>query len=121
MPHIHADYITGSGELRLSTRKVVNVAVHKASASNCAVRLLEDGDEIWLGKQVIKVIYMPGHTDTDVSDLVEGAVFTGDTLLIRGSGRTDFQSGDAGTDYESITRRLFSLPDETRIYRMHDL
>ena len=103
MPHIHADYITGSGELRLSTRKVVNVAVHKASASNCAVRLLEDGDEIWLGKQVIKVIYMPGHTDTDVSDLVEGAVFTGDT------------------DYESITRRLFSLPDETRIYRMHDL
>jgi len=118
--HIHADHITGSGELRLSSANSAKVALHRASGSECADRLLEDQDEITLGKQVIKALYTPGHTDTDVSYLVDGAVFTGDTLLIRGSGRTDFQSGDAGTGYDSITGKLFTLDDDTIVYPGHD-
>ncbi|MDB4303435.1 MBL fold metallo-hydrolase [Desulfosarcina sp.] len=73
-----------------------------------------------LGNQVIKVLYTPGHTDTDVCYLIDGAVFTGDALLIHGSGRTDFQSGDAGTGYDSITGKIFTLPDETKVYPGHD-
>ena len=118
--HIHADHITASGELRRRKPQTVKVAVHKASGSSCADRLLQDGDEIRLGNQVIKVLYTPGHTDTDVSYLIDGAVFTGDALLIHGSGRTDFQSGDAGTGYDSITGKLFTLPDETKVYPGHD-
>lgn len=118
--HIHADHITASGELRRRKPQTAKVAVHKASGSSCADRLLQDGDEIRLGNQVIKVLYTPGHTDTDVSYLIDGAVFTGDALLIHGSGRTDFQSGDAGTGYDSITGKLFSLPDETKVYPCHD-
>ena len=111
--HIHADHITASGELRRRKPQTAKVALHKASGSSCADRLLQDGDEIRLGNQVIKVLYTPGHTDTDVSYLIDGAVFTGDALLIHGSGRTDFQSGDAATGYDSITGKLFTLPDET--------
>ena len=118
--HIHADHITASGELRRRKPQTAKVAVHKASGSSCADRLLQDGDEIRLGNQVIKVLYTPGHTDTDVSYLIDGAVFTGDALLIHGSGRTDFQSGDAGTGYDSIIGKLFTLPDETKVYPGHD-
>lgn len=118
--HIHADHITASGELRRRKPQTAKVALHKASGSSCADRLLQDGDEIRLGNQVIKVLYTPGHTDTDVSYLIDGAVFTGDALLIHGSGRTDFQSGDAGTGYDSITGKLFTLPDETKVYPGHD-
>jgi len=118
--HIHADHITASGELRRRKPQTAKVAVHKASGSSCADKLLQDGDEIRLGNQVIKVLYTPGHTDTDVSYLIDGAVFTGDALLIHGSGRTDFQSGDAGTGYDSITGKLFTLPDETKVYPGHD-
>ena len=118
--HIHADHITGSGTLRQRSQLKAKVALHKASGSKCADRHLQDGDEIKLGNQVIKVIYTPGHTDTDVSYLIDRAVFTGDALLIHGSGRTDFQSGDAGTGYDSITGKLFTLPDETIVYPGHD-
>jgi len=118
--HIHADHITASGELRRRKPQTAKVAVHKASGSSCADRLLQDGDEIRLGNQVIKVLYTPGHTDTDVCYLIDGAVFTGDALLIHGSGRTDFQSGDAGTGYDSITGKLFTLADETKVYPGHD-
>ena len=118
--HIHADHITASGELRRRKPQTAKVALHKASGSSCADRLLQDGDEIRLGNQVIKVLYTPGHTDTDVSYLIDGAVFTGDALLIHGSGRTDFQSGDAATGYDSITGKLFTLPDETKVYPGHD-
>ncbi len=118
--HIHADHITGSGTLRLRSRQKAKVAVHRASGSHCADRLLEDRDEITLGEETIKVLYTPGHTDTDISYLIDGAVFTGDSLLIRGSGRTDFQAGDAGTSYDSITGKLFTLDDETKVYPGHD-
>ncbi len=118
--HIHADHITGSGILRERFGEPARAAVHKASGSDCADRLLEDGDTIQLGNGTIGVLYTPGHTDTDVSFLIEGAVFTGDTLLINGSGRTDFQSGDAGAAYDSITGKLFTLPGSTKVYPGHD-
>jgi len=81
--------VTGSGILRERFGEQVAAAVHAASGSDCADLLLSDGDTLTLGAQTIRVLYTPGHTDTDVSFLVDGAVFTGDTLLIRGSGRTD--------------------------------
>lgn len=118
--HIHADHVTGSGILRERFGEQVTAAVHKASGSDCADLLLNDGDTLMLGKQTIRVLYTPGHTDTDVSFLVDGAVFTGDALLIRGSGRTDFQSGDAGTAWDSITGKLFTLADDTVVYPGHD-
>lgn len=116
--HIHADHITASGKIRqlLGTRAVV----HRNSHSDCADMLVADGDTIMLGDQPIVVVETPGHTDTCVSYLVDGVVFTGDALLIRGCGRTDFQSGDPAMLYDSIHTRLFSLPDETIVYPGHD-
>ncbi len=116
--HIHADHITGAGELR--KRFNARVMVHKNSGSQCADQLLDDEDIIMLGSEKIKVLYTPGHTNTDISYLINGIVFTGDTLLIRGSGRTDFQSGNAGQAYDSITGKLFTLPDSTVVYPGHD-
>ena len=118
--HIHADHITGSGDLRKHSQDSAKVALHRASGSQCADRLLEDGDEIILGDETIKVLYTPGHTDTDISYLINGAVFTGDALLIGGSGRTDFQDGDAGKSYDSITGKLFTLNGDTKVYPGHD-
>ncbi|MDQ7015059.1 MAG: MBL fold metallo-hydrolase [Gammaproteobacteria bacterium] len=116
--HIHADHVTGAGELR--KRFEAKVAVHRNSQSTCADQLLEEGDSLTLGKQTINVLYTPGHTDTDICYRIEGAVFTGDTLMIRSSGRTDFQSGDAGAAYDSITKKLFSLEDKTIVWPGHD-
>lgn len=116
--HIHADHITGAALLRDHFK--AKALVHKHSESQCADELLSDGDEIALGEQIIKVLYTPGHTNTDISYLIDGAVFTGDTLLIRGSGRTDFQSGDAGSAFDSITQKIFSLSDDTIVYPGHD-
>jgi glyoxylase-like metal-dependent hydrolase (beta-lactamase superfamily II) len=116
--HIHADHITASGQIRdrLGSRAVV----HRNSQSACADILVTDGDAIKLGDQQIVVMETPGHTDTCISYRTDGIVFTGDALLIRGCGRTDFQAGDAGTLYDSIHSRLFSLPDETIVYPGHD-
>jgi glyoxylase-like metal-dependent hydrolase (beta-lactamase superfamily II) len=82
--------------------------------------LVKDGDFVPLGTNKIHIMHTPGHTDSDVCYLIDGAIFTGDTLLIQGCGRTDFQSGDAGTLYDSITRQLFALPGETLVYPGHD-
>lgn len=116
--HIHADHITGAGDLRKHFG--AQVLVHKNSDSQCADKLLNDGDIIRLNQESIKVLYTPGHTNTDISYVISGAVFTGDTLLIRGSGRTDFQSGNPGAAYDSITGKLFVLPDSTTVYPGHD-
>ncbi len=118
--HIHADHITGAGDLRARFENLPKVAVHRASQSACADRLLDDGDALKLGDERIEILYTPGHTDTDISYRIDGAVFTGDTLLIHGSGRTDFQSGDAGKAWDSITGKLFTLPDDTKVYPGHD-
>ena len=116
--HVHADHITGSGILRNRLNSIV--MVHESSQTKCADVLLKDGDLLPLGKNKIKVLATPGHTNNDVSFMIPGAVLTGDTLLIRGCGRTDFQSGDAGTLFDSITQRLFTLPDTTIVYPGHD-
>ena len=116
--HVHADHITGSGILRSRLNSIV--MVHESSQTKCADVLLKDGDLLPLGKSKIKVLSTPGHTNNDVSFMIPGAVLTGDALLIRGCGRTDFQSGDAGTLFDSITQQLFSLPDSTIVYPGHD-
>lgn len=116
--HVHTDHITGSGQLRDALNSIV--LVHENSKAKCADVLIRDGDFVPLGSSKIHVIFTPGHTDSDVSYVIPGAVFTGDTLLIRDCGRTDFQSGDAGTLYDSITRHLYTLPDDTLVYPGHD-
>ncbi len=116
--HIHADHITGSGLLRKEFGS--EAMVHENSESKCADRLLSDNDALTLGEEKIYVMYTPGHTDTCVSFHIEGAVFTGDALLIDGCGRTDFQAGDARKLYHSITEKLFVLGDETIVYPGHD-
>lgn len=116
--HVHADHITGSGSLRDALNSIV--LVHENSKAKCADVLIKDGDFVPLGSSRIDVLFTPGHTDSDVSYVIPGAVFTGDTLLIRDCGRTDFQSGDAGTLFDSITRRLYTLPDDTLVYPGHD-
>jgi len=116
--HVHADHVTGSGILRQELGSIV--LVHENTRTKCADVFLKEGDAIPLGAGKIKVLFTPGHTDNHVSYIIPGAVITGDSLLINGCGRTDFQSGDAGTLYDSITRRLFMLPDDTLVYPGHD-
>ncbi|MEA2079550.1 MAG: MBL fold metallo-hydrolase [Pseudomonadota bacterium] len=116
--HIHADHITGAGELR--KRFGAKSVVHRNSDAECPDILVEGGERLMVGENSIEVLFTPGHTNTDVSYLIDGAVLTGDALLIRGSGRTDFQSGDAGTAYDSITEKLFTLTDDTLVYPAHD-
>jgi sulfur dioxygenase len=116
--HVHADHITGSGKLREALNSIV--LVHENSKAKCADVLIKGGDFVPLGSSKIHVLYTPGHTDSDVCYVIPGAIFTGDTLLTRDCGRTDFQSGDAGSLYDSITRHLYSLPDDTLVYPGHD-
>ena len=116
--HIHADHITGSGQLRDATS--AKSVIHENSKSECADILVKDGDTLSLGEHLIYILYTPGHTDSDISYLIEGAVFTGDALHVRGCGRTDFQSGDAAQLYDSITNKLFTLAGNTIVYPGHD-
>jgi len=116
--HVHADHITASGLLREEFG--ATVVLHRNSESLCADRLVVDGDQVQLGEQVIEIIHTPGHTNTDITYKVDEMLFTGDTLLIRGCGRTDFQSGSADTLYSSITEKLFTLDDSTIVYPGHD-
>ncbi len=117
--HIHADHVTGTGELRRLTGCLGVVPVQAQVA--CADRVLADRDTLAVGQVNIEAIATPGHTDSHMAYLVNGRhLLTGDALLIRGCGRTDFQSGDAGTLYDSVTQRLFSLPPDTLVYPGHD-
>jgi sulfur dioxygenase len=117
--HVHADHITGTGKLRELTNCEGIVPVHAAVA--CANREIDDGKMLMLGNIPIQAIATLGHTDSHMAYLVNhDRVLTGDALFIRGCGRTDFQSGDAGTLYDSVTERLFTLPDDTLVYPGHD-
>lgn len=116
--HVHADHITASGQLRNELGCQVGVSEH--GGTTCADIQVTDGQVFALGEQEIKAIHTPGHTNGDVSFLIEGAVFSGDALLIRACGRTDFQQGDSGTLYNSITQKLFTLADDTIVYPGHD-
>ena len=117
--HIHADHITGTGKLRELTGCLGIVPAN--AHANCADRQIQDEEDLELGSITIEAIATPGHTDSHMAYLVNGErVLTGDALFIRGCGRTDFQSGDAGTLYDSVTKRLFTLPDATLVYPAHD-
>jgi sulfur dioxygenase len=116
--HLHADHITGLGELRDRTH-CVTIMGEQSKADVVAMRV-SDGDRVMIEGLSLDVMYTPGHTDDSYSYLMRDRVFTGDTLLIRGTGRTDFQNGSARAQYESIFGRLLKLPDETMVFPAHD-
>src|SRR5499427_9202175 len=116
--HLHADHITGLGALRDHTH-CVTVMGEQTKADVVSIRVAE-GDKVEVEGIALDAIYTPGHTDDSYSYLMQDRVFTGDTLLIRGTGRTDFQNGDARAQYDSIFNKLLKLPDETMIFPAHD-
>jgi len=116
--HTHADHFSATRQL--ARRLSVPVAMHRASPAPFVDLRLDDGEMLAIGKLRLQVLYTPGHTRDSMSLLVDDRIFTGDTLLIEGCGRTDFQSGDAGSLYDSVHERLFALPDDTRVWPAHD-
>lgn len=116
--HVHADHITGLGALRDATR-CITVIGREAQVDVVSMRVA-DGDAIEVEGVSLEVMYTPGHTDDSYSYRLPDRVFTGDTLLIRGTGRTDFQNGDPRQAYNSLFNKLLSLPDETLVYPGHD-
>ena len=116
--HLHADHITGLGALRDHTH-CITVMGEQTNADVVSMRLA-DGDRLTIEGLALEAMYTPGHTDDSYSFGLPDRVFTGDTLLIRGTGRTDFQNGDARQQYESIFNRLLKLPDATLVYPAHD-
>src|SRR4249919_2583383 len=116
--HLHADHITGLGALRDRTR-CITVMGEQSKADVVSMRLAE-GDRLTIEGVALDTLYTPGHTDDSYSFLMRDRVFTGDTLLIRGTGRTDFQNGDARAQYDSLFGRLLKLPEETLVYPAHD-
>lgn len=115
--HVHADHVTSAGTLRERTGATVAAS---ARGAPCVNQKVAHGDVLRLGHLEVQVLETPGHTDDSLSFLCEGRLFTGDALLIRATGRTDFQNGDAGQLYDSITSRLFTLPEDTVVYPGHD-
>lgn len=117
--HIHADHITGTDRLR-SLTGCLGILPENAAAT-CADHYIADGNMLELGNVQIRAIATPGHTDSHMAYLVNDThLLTGDALFIRGCGRTDFQSGDAGSLYDAVTEKLFTLPDDTLVYPGHD-
>jgi sulfur dioxygenase len=118
--HVHADHVTGGGRLR--ERLGCQLAVGARSGVRTADRLLADGERLRVGSLELEARETPGHTGGCLSYVLaeHGVAFTGDALLIRGCGRTDFQGGDARTLYASVRRKLLSLPDATLLYPGHD-
>ena len=116
--HLHADHITGLGALRDRTHCITVMGEH-THADVVSMRVA-DGDRIAIEGVRLDVLYTPGHTDDSYSFLLADRVFTGDTLLIRGTGRTDFQNGDPRAQYDSIFNKLLKLPDATMVFPAHD-
>ena len=116
--HVHADHISGMAELRDRT-KCVTVMGREAPVDVVSMRV-GDGDPVAVEGVSLRALHTPGHTAESYSFVMEDRVFTGDTLLIRGTGRTDFQNGDPLAQYESLFGKLLTLPDETLVYPGHD-
>lgn len=119
--HVHADHITAAGELR-DLYGCETVLSHRTAAS-CVSRRVQEGDSISVGCINLQVLETPGHTDDSLCYYLQGnpgMVFTGDTLLIRGTGRTDFQNGNPHDQYQSLFHKLLKLPGDTRVYPAHD-
>jgi glyoxylase-like metal-dependent hydrolase (beta-lactamase superfamily II) len=118
--HVHADHVTALGLLREKTG--CETYVGEQSGVECASKWVVDGDAIQVGNLTLKAIYTPGHTDDSYSFYLaeQGFLFTGDTLFIRGSGRTDFQNGNPEQLYDSLYSKLLILPGNTVVYPGHD-
>ncbi|UTA48976.1 MBL fold metallo-hydrolase [Simiduia sp. 21SJ11W-1] len=117
--HVHADHVTALGKLR--ERTGARTLMGKQSDVACASDWFGDGDVLAVGQLRIHTLFTPGHTDDSYCFYLPGQdmLFTGDTLLIRGTGRTDFQNGDARAQYESL-QRLLALPGHTQVWPGHD-
>lgn len=120
--HVHADHITALGRLREATGAATYLG--NSGDVECSDNALAEGQEIQVGNILVRVLFTPGHTDDSYTYVVNAddstLAFTGDTLLIRGTGRTDFQNGDAEKLYESLHEKILTLPDETIVYPGHD-
>lgn len=116
--HIHADHCSGIKKLRAETG--ATFALGQATAHSYADLLLADGETLIFGQQQLQALATPGHTEGCTTYACGNRLFTGDALLVRGCGRTDFQAGDAATLYNSVQQKIFSLPDNTRVYPAHD-
>ena len=116
--HIHADHITGLNELNKRTN-CIRIMGEKSKSEVVDLKIKDD-EKINVEKIELKAIYTPGHTDCSYSYLMNDRVFTGDTLLINGTGRTDFQNGSSEDAYDSLFNKLLKLPKETLVYPAHD-
>ena len=116
--HIHADHITGLNELHKRTNCLKIMG--KNSKSEVIDLRVKENDKINIENLELKTIYTPGHTDCSYSFLLNDKIFTGDTLLINGTGRTDFQNGDARAQYDSLFNKILKLPEDTKVYPAHD-
>lgn len=120
--HTHADHITGAGALREATGAITLLG--EQANSTCVSQPLHHGQMISFGDLTLQALHTPGHTDDSYSFILNNHnqvyAFTGDTLLIRGSGRTDFQNGDAAAQFHSLFNQLLQLPDNTWVYPGHD-
>jgi sulfur dioxygenase len=116
--HTHADHLTGTRELRYLTG--AKIIMHRRSPAPHVEIHVKDGDHVEVGELSLRVLATPGHTPDGIRLHVADRVFTGDTLLIHGTGRADFAGGDAGAQYDSIVNKLFTLPDSTLVFPAHD-
>lgn len=120
--HTHADHITALGDLRDRTGCVTIMGQFTKAA--CMSQSVREGETIDVDGVKLQALYTPGHTDESFSFVLDPtapkAVFTGDVLLIRGTGRTDFQGGDPDKSWDSIVNKLFRLPEEVTVYPGHD-
>ncbi|MSO71567.1 MAG: MBL fold metallo-hydrolase [Alphaproteobacteria bacterium] len=116
--HVHADHVTALGALRDRTR-CITVMGRESAVDRVSVRVA-DGESIEIEGVQLEAWHTPGHTNDSYCFVMPDRVFTGDTLLIRGTGRTDFQNGDASKQYDSLFNRLLQLPEETLVYPGHD-
>jgi len=116
--HIHAYHITAASKLKNKTNCTTIMGEH--TPSDAVEIKVKDNEIIYVDKLEIKVIYTPGHTKDSYSFLMDDYLFSGDTLLINGTGRTDFQGGNSEDSYNSIFNRLLKLPEETLLYPAHD-
>ena len=116
--HIHADHVTGASKLKDKTKCITIMGDH-TPADSVEIKV-KDGELIKLDQLELRAIYTPGHTSDSFSFLMNNYLFSGDTLLINGTGRTDFQNGNAKDAYDSIFNKLLKLPDETLMYPAHD-
>ncbi len=116
--HIHADHVTGASKLKKVTNCLTLMGEH--TPANTVEIKVKDGEIINLDNLKIKSLYTPGHTSDSYSFLLNNRIFTGDTLLINGTGRTDFQNGSSRDAYDSLFNKLLKLPEETLVYPGHD-